>query len=129
MRRALEAARAALDPMRRIAAQEEAVQVRILDSLGGQGMTLDRLYDVRLFDDAAAARPSSGVPISLVTSRFASHLAWARGFAATTAHHAEVIEIGGDRWKWRRRATCGATRARGVDVACAGLRAEGTADD
>ena len=55
MHRAIEAARAALQPMQRIASQDEAVQARILESLSSQGMTLDRLYDVRLFDDAAAA--------------------------------------------------------------------------
>ena len=52
---AIEMATAGLKPLQQIAALPEDTQAQTLENLRRRGLTLDRLYDVVLFDDAAAA--------------------------------------------------------------------------
>lgn len=52
---AVSAASAGLEPLKKIAAIPEVQQVQVLETLRKQGHTLDRLFDVVLFDDCAAA--------------------------------------------------------------------------
>ena len=55
MTRALESARTGLGPLLQIAALPEATQESVIAMLRGKGLTPDKLFDLLLFDDAAAA--------------------------------------------------------------------------
>ncbi|KAL1518876.1 hypothetical protein AB1Y20_003153 [Prymnesium parvum] len=52
--RAVEAATAGLKPVKDILALDDAQQAKVMASLSERGLTVDRLYDVCLFDDVAA---------------------------------------------------------------------------
>ena len=53
--RALESARSGLGPLIKIASLPEATQDSVVATLRAKGITPDRLFDILLFDDAAAA--------------------------------------------------------------------------